>query len=198
LVHIFDQPEKSGGFLGFGKKSSEELPFVEGRMTEKMCVDLLKNHTDLSFVNSQFYMCGPGGFMDQVSSALNKLQIPTERVHREYFTEKSESEKQAATVGKAEANFSGNSEVEIVYDGRSFNIEVNTKENILNAALDANVDPPFACMVGACTTCRAKLVEGSVSMKDSEALTQKEIEAGYILTCQAHPTSQKLKVTYDE
>lgn len=197
VVHVFDKPNKSGGFLGFGKKVAEELPFKEGMMTGKMCIDLLKEYTDLNFKTAAFYMCGPGGLMDNVSSALGQLQIPDERVHREYFTEKSESEKQVATVGNPNANFEGTSKVEIIYDGTSFEVEVRSKETILDAALDANVDPPFACMVGACTTCRAKVTEGSVRMKDSEALTSKEIEAGYILTCQAHPTSEKLKINYD-
>lgn len=197
LVHVFDKPIKSGGFLGFGKKASEELEFVEGMMTAKMCIDLLKEHTDLNFKNAQFYMCGPGGLMDNVSSALAKLQIPAERTHREYFTEKSESEKQATTVGATDASFNGTSQVEIIYDGNSYSLEINAKDTVLDAALDANVDPPFACMVGACTTCRAKVIEGSVKMKDSEALTAKEIEAGYILTCQSHPTSSVLKINYD-
>ncbi|MCB0509255.1 MAG: 2Fe-2S iron-sulfur cluster binding domain-containing protein, partial [Bacteroidetes bacterium] len=131
-------------------------------------------------------------------SALSQLQIPQERVHREYFSEKSDTEKQSASVGQADVNFSGKSKVEIIYDGASYNLEMDSKETILDAALDANVDPPFACMVGACTTCRAKLVEGSAKMKDSQALTQKEIEAGFILTCQAHPTSEIVKINYDE
>lgn len=198
LIHVFDKPIKSGGFLGFGKKTVEELDFVEGMMTSKMCIDLLKAHTDLNFKNAQFYMCGPGGLMDNVGGALEKLQIPADRTHREYFTEKSESEKQAASVGQVDANFNGTSQVEIIYDGSSYSLEINAKETVLDAALDANVDPPFACMVGACTTCRAKVTEGSVKMKDSEALTAKEIEAGYILTCQAHPTSSVLKINYDE
>lgn len=197
IVHVFDNPNKSGGFLGFGKKVDEELAFVEGMMTQKMCIDLLKEHTDLNFSNAQFYMCGPGGLMDNVSATLNQLQIPKEKVHREYFTEKSEDEKQEATVGTADANFDGTSNVEIIYDGSSYTVEVKAKETVLDAALDANVDPPFACMVGACTTCRAKVTEGSVKMDDSEALTSKEVEAGYILTCQAHPTSKVLKINYD-
>ncbi|MCB9256514.1 MAG: 2Fe-2S iron-sulfur cluster binding domain-containing protein [Chitinophagales bacterium] len=198
LVHIFDKPNKSGGFLGFGKKNAEELEFEEGMLTGKMCLDLLKKYTDLNFRDSQFYMCGPGGLMDNVGSALSQLQIPQERVHREYFSEKSDTEKQSASVGQADVNFSGKSKVEIIYDGASYNLEMDSKETILDAALDANVDPPFACMVGACTTCRAKLVEGSAKMKDSQALTQKEIEAGFILTCQAHPTSEIVKINYDE
>lgn len=198
LIHVFDKPNKTGGFLGFGKKAEEELPFIEGMITGAVCIDLLKNHTNMNFSSAQFYMCGPGGLMDSVSSALQKLQIPKEKVHREYFTEKSLGEKIEATVGQVDDEFDGTSQVEIIYDGASFSLEIKGEETVLDAALDANVDPPFACMVGACTTCRAKVTEGSVKMNDSEALTDKEIEAGYVLTCQSHPTSSTLKINYDE
>jgi ring-1,2-phenylacetyl-CoA epoxidase subunit PaaE len=199
IIHVFDAPVKSGGFLGFGKKSNEELEFVAGRLDVKMTLQLLREHTDLNFKQSEFFMCGPGGLMDSVSNALNTLAIPAEKVHREYFTEKSEEFKQEATVGSASGEtFSGKSQVKVIYDGNEYSFQMNEKETILDAALDANVDPPFACMVGACTTCRAKLVEGKVHMTDSEALTKKEIEEGYILTCQSHPKSNTILVNYDK
>ncbi|MGB1248367.1 MAG: 2Fe-2S iron-sulfur cluster-binding protein [Chitinophagales bacterium] len=199
MVHVFDQPVKKGGFLGFGKKSVEELPFVEGRMTEDMCLKLLREHTDLNFQKSVFYMCGPGGLMDNVGKSLATLGISSDKINREYFTEKSEDSKQAVDVGTgSDENFDGTSTVELTYDGTHHTFTMKDDENVLDAALDANVDPPFACMVGACTSCRAKLVEGSVHMDDRDALTDKEVAAGYILTCQAHPKSSKLKITYDE
>lgn len=199
VVHVFDAPEKSGGFLGFGKKSNEELEYTEGRIDEKMALQLLKEHTDLNFKNADFYMCGPTGLMDSVSRAMVTLAIPAERVHREYFTEKSESEKQSAEVGTQSSEaFTGISKVTVIYDGSEYSFEMKEKETILDAALDANVDPPFACMVGACTTCRAKLLEGQVHMNDSDALTKKEIEEGYILTCQSHPKSNQIVVNYDK
>ncbi|MCB0540811.1 MAG: 2Fe-2S iron-sulfur cluster binding domain-containing protein [Bacteroidetes bacterium] len=198
VIHIFDKPKKVGGFLGFGKKTDEQLPFVEGMLTKDKCLELLRTETNSNYVNAQFYMCGPGGFMDSVSAALNVLQIPKEKVHREYFTEKSEKDKEAAVVGNADDNFEGVSKVHITYDGKTTVIDVDTKDKILDRALDEDIDPPFACMVGACTTCRAKVIEGSIKMDDSDALTDKEIAAGYVLTCQSHPKSAVVKVSYDE
>ena len=66
------------------------------------------------------------------------------------------------------------------------------------SALNAGADAPYSCQGGVCTTCRAKLVEGKVRMDSNFALTDQEIEEGYILTCQAHPTTQKVKVSFDE
>ncbi len=198
LVHVFDKPEKKGGFLGFNKKIIEELPFVQGPISQKLSIQLLKDYTKMDFSNAQFYMCGPTGLMDNVSHALSSLQIPKEKVHREYFTEKTESEKEALNVGEIDENFKGTADIELIYDGKTFNLKAKHNETILDAALEADVDPPFACMVGACTTCRAKLNTGSAKMKDSQALSPKEIEAGYILTCQALPRSKTLKINFDE
>lgn len=199
MIHILSHPEKTGGFLGFGKKSVEELVFIEGRITEKNALNLLKEHTDLNFKNAEFYICGPEGMMNSASSALSTLAIPSSKVHREFFTEKSESEKEAATVGSGNVeDFKGISKITVIYDSNEHEFEMKEKETILDAALDSNVDPPFACMVGACTTCRAKLLEGKVHMNDSEALTEGEIKEGYILTCQSHPKTSVVKVNYDE
>jgi ring-1,2-phenylacetyl-CoA epoxidase subunit PaaE len=70
-------------------------------------------------------------------------------------------------------------------------------DTILNGALDAGVDAPYSCKGGVCTTCMAKLVEGTVSMDANYALTDKEVSNGFILCCQAHPTSDAVKITWD-
>ena len=73
-----------------------------------------------------------------------------------------------------------------------------SKETVLEAALNYGLDAPYSCKGGVCSTCRAKVLEGSVHMKNNLTLTDKEVEEGYILTCQSKPTSAKLKITYDE
>lgn len=198
VVHVFDAPKKKGGFLGFGKKAVEELNFIEGKITQSVALQLLREQTDLNFQNALFYMCGPSGMMDSVGGALSTLSINPDKIFREYFTEKASDEKTATDVGTADADFAGEAKVHVIYDGKEFSFEMKEKSTILDAALDANVDPPFACMVGACTTCRAKLTEGQVHMDDSDALTPGEVEAGYVLTCQSHPKSSVVKINYDE
>ena len=80
----------------------------------------------------------------------------------------------------------------------NFEINVNEGETILEAAINANLDPPYACRVAACCSCKAKLLEGKVEMDDDEPLTEEEIEEGFILTCQSHPKSEGCVVSYDE
>ena len=78
-----------------------------------------------------------------------------------------------------------------------FEIAVEDGETILQAALRQGYDPPFSCQLGACATCRAKLLKGKVEMDEDEALTEDEIEEGFILTCQSHPLTDDCEVDYD-
>ena len=73
--------------------------------------------------------------------------------------------------------------VKVILDGNTHEISVKEGETILEAAIDANLDPPYACRVAACCSCKAKLIEGEVKMDDDEPLTEEEIEEGFILTC---------------
>jgi ring-1,2-phenylacetyl-CoA epoxidase subunit PaaE len=82
--------------------------------------------------------------------------------------------------------------------GQDTSFTVQPDETILAAAQRANLDPPYACQIGACCTCRARLVSGTASMDEREALSDDEIADGYILTCQAHPTSDGCLVDYDQ
>jgi ring-1,2-phenylacetyl-CoA epoxidase subunit PaaE len=88
--------------------------------------------------------------------------------------------------------------VKIILDGREHIITVHDDQTILDAAIDANLDPPHACRVAACCSCKALLVQGSVVMDDDEPLTQEEIEEGFVLTCQSHPTTDDVVINYDE
>jgi ring-1,2-phenylacetyl-CoA epoxidase subunit PaaE len=88
--------------------------------------------------------------------------------------------------------------VKVILDGNDYEITVNEGDTILEAAINANLDPPYACRVAACCSCKAKLIEGKVEMDDDEPLTEEEIEEGFILTCQSHPKSERCVISYDE
>lgn len=88
--------------------------------------------------------------------------------------------------------------VKVILDGLDHEITVNEGETILEAAINANLDPPYACRVAACCSCKAKLLEGKVEMDDDEPLTEEEIDEGFILTCQSHPKTQRCVISYDE
>lgn len=87
-------------------------------------------------------------------------------------------------------------QVTILLDGKEHNIEVGS-ETILEAALKAGIDAPFSCRSAICSTCMAQLVEGEVSMDMNHVLTDEEVADGFIVTCQSHPKTASVKISYD-
>ena len=149
----------------------------------------------------QHYLCGPQGMMDAVVSWLRAAGVDQAAIHQELFTI---SKHQAETMN-AEASSTADDAAErktrtitIRLYGTESTFEVEPDETILTAAQRANLDPPFACQIGACCTCRAKLVSGKVVMDEREALSDDEIAEGYILTCQSHPTTDNVFADYDQ
>ncbi|HEY0261608.1 MAG TPA: ferredoxin--NADP reductase [Chitinophagales bacterium] len=187
VVHILDKEE--AGWTGH-----------TGFMVKEKALQLLKENTDLNFANAEFFICGPTPMMKEVEAALESLNVAKDKVHIEYFTAKADEDKVAATLGSASASevpFTGKTKVKLIYDGNEVEFDVSEKETILTAALDAGYDPPYSCMVAACSTCRAKLVAGKVEMDDREALTDAEINRGYVLTCQSHAKSHGIVLNFD-
>jgi len=88
--------------------------------------------------------------------------------------------------------------VKIILDGDEYTVTVEKGQTILDAAIDADIDPPYACRVAACCSCKAKLHSGEVKMDDDDPLTEEEIEEGFILTCQSHPLTSEVSISYDE
>ncbi|HEV7232512.1 MAG TPA: 2Fe-2S iron-sulfur cluster-binding protein [Bacteroidia bacterium] len=172
---------------------SEEL--YKGLLSKDKVKALLAKHTKLEG-DYEVFICGPGPMMDNVKSALQELKTDEKRVHIEYFTAVLEA------VNKAEAESApGNdlvSQVTVIMDGQKTSFELATGgQAILDQALDAGVDVPYACKGAVCCTCRAKLLEGKVKMDNNYALTDNEVKEGYILTCQSHPLTSKVVVDYD-
>ena len=140
------------------------------------------------------YMCGPLGMIESVSETLEQMGTQKEKIHFELFNTS------APTADKKEANTgtTGTSSVTVILDGEETHFEATGKDFVLDAALDAGADVPYACKGAVCCTCRAKVIEGSAEMVMNYALVDEEVKDGYILTCQAQSTSEKLIVSFDE
>lgn len=146
------------------------------------------------------WVCGPSGIISATERACINIQLPTERFHREYFTAKKEEDMNSASVGSAtEAPLEPgqSAEVEIKYEGKKLSFTCQYNETILDAALNAGGDPPYSCLVAACSTCRAMVKTGNIEMKDRDALSDKDIAKGFVLTCQSMPRSKKIILDYD-
>lgn len=167
----------------------------KGRINRLKCDDLYAAFLKGTTVDA-VYVCGPEEMILGVKDSMIDNGVDESSVHFELFTSpgiKKTEEKVHTNEDKISSN------VSIILDGDTLDIALDsTGESILDAAQKAGADLPFACKGGVCCTCKAKIMEGTARMDVNYALEKDEVEAGYILTCQAHPTSEKLIVSFDE
>jgi ferredoxin-NADP reductase len=141
--------------------------------------------------DADFYLCGPQPFMDVVEAALAGQGAEPARVHIERFTPP-----ETPAVGTSPAGAAGAAVVTVELDGRTGAAPHRPGTTILQTARQLGLSPPFSCESGNCATCMAKLVDGSVMMHVNNALTDEEVADGWVLTCQAVPTSPSVRVVY--
>lgn len=148
----------------------------------------------------EWFICGPFELVQLVRDTLEEAGVDRSVVRFELFTtdrpDRPEGSRgRPVVVDERE----GTHTINFTLDGVSASVStaLNSRETILNAALRVRSDVPFACAGGVCGTCRAKLVEGTVDMDENYALEPEELERGFVLTCQSHPTSDSVTVNYD-
>jgi ring-1,2-phenylacetyl-CoA epoxidase subunit PaaE len=167
----------------------------KGRIDKEKCTDLHKAFLSHETINDVF-ICGPEDMIFAVKEALEEQGVDSKHIHFELFTTDAVKHK-TAPIPENEEEVTAN--VKIIIDGDELDIALNsTGINILDAAQSAGGDLPYACKGGVCCTCKAKIIQGTVRMDVNYALEPDEVEAGYILTCQSHPTSENLIVSFDE
>jgi ring-1,2-phenylacetyl-CoA epoxidase subunit PaaE len=184
VVHIQENPA-----------NATVADIYKGLLTDAKIKGLFEKHGGLQG-DCEYFICGPTPMMQLVETTLKEgLKLAKDRVHLEYFT----AALDAAKAPKAESTGDSiMSQVTIIMDGEETIISLASDgEAILDAALNADMDVPFACKGAVCCTCRAKLIEGQVKMDLNYALSEGEVKAGYILTCQSHPITPTVIVDYD-
>jgi ring-1,2-phenylacetyl-CoA epoxidase subunit PaaE len=143
------------------------------------------------------YVCGPYTMNDEAEAALLAAGVPEDRIHIERFGVAPQAG--GAVVHQAQPGDAESARIVIVRDGLRREIEFQKDQpSILDAASAAGLEVPFSCTSGVCGTCRAKLVEGEVRMERNFALDKAEVAAGFVLTCQAHPVSERVVLSFDE
>jgi ring-1,2-phenylacetyl-CoA epoxidase subunit PaaE len=177
-----------------------DVPLNQGRLDVGKCAEFCPGLIDLSAVDEVF-LCGPQEMIFTVSEWLQQQDVPKKNIHFELF-HTLENPPPGATrtksVAAMGAEAKGVSEVTIKLDGIGHVFQLPYDgESVLNAALMEGVDLPFACKGGVCCTCRAKLIEGEVEMDVNYALEADELAAGFILTCQSHPKTEKVVIDFD-
>jgi ring-1,2-phenylacetyl-CoA epoxidase subunit PaaE len=142
------------------------------------------------------FVCGPAAMSETIEAACRGLGIADDRIHVERFV--SEFGGKPRPKAKIAPDAPPKAVAALIVDGKRREVPVADGESILDAALRAGMDLPFACKGGMCSTCRAKLVDGAAEMEVNYSLESWETNAGFILTCQARPTSAKVVVDYDQ
>jgi ring-1,2-phenylacetyl-CoA epoxidase subunit PaaE len=166
---------------------------LDGDRLRRFCTTLL----DPAGVD-EWFLCGPIEMVEDLRSALAGLGVSSRAVHIELFhTENGTGPTRKSTVAIS-SGVQGTCSVTIRLEGRESSFEIDPgQDTILDGALRVRADAPYACRGGVCATCRAKLMSGTVEMDHEYALEADEKEAGYVLTCQARPTSNQVAVDFD-
>lgn len=169
--------------------------FGKGRFDKTALIDKIKE--DLSILKSDgFYLCGPEQLIMDANDALKMFGVDEEKIHFELFTTPVLMKPTAEPV---ESDFNGVSHVKVIIDDEELEFDLSSDgKNILDTVNSEGFDAPYSCKGGVCCTCKAKVLEGKATMTLNYSLTDSEVEEGYILTCQSHPASENLIVSYDE
>lgn len=190
VTHVLSKPDKkpAGGLGGLLGRKTSDWKGLSGRIDNNKCLDFINSHPSVHAVQ-QYYVCGPGSFIETVITSLAGTGIDKKNIHKEYFN--------AGTQPAEKKSGLDHASIKVTLRGQTFEMEVPKGKTILDVLVDAKKDPPYSCTSGACSTCMAKVTDGKVSMDSCFALDDDEVEAGYILTCQAHPQTASVTLSYD-
>jgi ring-1,2-phenylacetyl-CoA epoxidase subunit PaaE len=185
-----------GRFSVFHVLSQEEqdLPILYGRLDRAKVELLLRAMVPAAAVDHVF-VCGPLAMGQEIEATCVDLGIPADHIHVERFVSEFGGKPRPKPVIAPEAP--PKAIASLIVDGKRKDVPVAEGEAILDAALRAGMDLPYACKGGMCSTCRAKVVEGETQMDVNYSLEPWELKAGFVLTCQAHPVSARVVVDYD-
>ena len=175
-------------------RERQEIDLFNGRLDAEKVKAFADSLLPVDRIDEAF-ICGPGGMIDDVESALTACGLAPQRIHAERFGIPDESKPPHRT----EPGDAPQARVTVVLDGvrREFDFHRNDP-SLLDAALAAGIDLPYSCRGGMCCTCRSKTVQGRVRMDKNYSLEAADIDAGFVLTCQSHPLTETLTLSFDE
>lgn len=164
-----------------------------GRIDASTVNYIIKNkHKGTDF--DEFFLCGPENMIDTVKKDLLDKGIASENIHFELFSTKVED---MDTSDTSEEGLEGEAMITIVLDDEEETFSMKKEKSILEAALKKGLDAPYSCQGGICSSCLAQVTEGKAVMDTNSILSEEEVKDGLILTCQAHPTTDKITIDYD-
>jgi len=178
-------------------REPQEVELYSGRLDRERLTALLPATVDVPNVD-HWWLCGPHPMVTGAIEVLRELGVDSARIHRELFWVGDEPPAETIHDDAPDgARAADGASLTVILDGRSSTLTLPAGTPILDGAQKARPDLPFACKGGVCGTCRAKIVTGEAVMRRNYALEEREIDAGYVLTCQALPRTDEITVDYD-
>ena len=174
---------------------SQDIDLFQGRIDAQKCAALFHQWINVESI-AIAYLCGPEGMTQEVTQSLHAHGLEPAKIRTELFA--SAQPGRAKIRPKSDAQNSVGVAARVTLGGETRSFIMNSETSLLDAAKDNRIDPPFACCAGVCSTCKAKVLEGSVEMAANHALEDYEVEQGYVLTCQSYVTSEKIVFDYDQ
>jgi len=181
LVHVLSREQR-------------DAELTSGRLDGARLRTLVDNLVDAEHVD-HWWLCGPHGMVGDARELLTELGVPTDKVHQELFYV--DDVPPEPVRGDEETVTGPSSQVTVILDGRETSLALPRDVPVLDSAQKVRGDLPFACKGGVCGTCRARVTDGEVVMRRNYALEPREVEAGYVLTCQSLPVSDTVTVDFD-
>jgi len=201
LLALKDQYPQRLALYFLMSREPQDVELFNGRLDAAKVGALGRELFDARGIDA-FFLCGPDTMIESVKEGLVGLGVEQGKIHSEHFT----SDVKARGVGlkpdlqrTQQAPAQKQTQVTVVMDGRRRSFEMPSDgTTVLEAAEQAGLDLPYSCRAGVCSTCRTRVVRGAVTMMTNYALEQWEVDAGYVLCCQALPAEPELEITYDE
>ena len=182
-------------------RQAQEVPLLEGRIDDAKVKEIVSSLLPAASMDEVF-ICGPDAMIEATEKALIEVGVPARNIRTERFTSPTlealpANERKQVVLGNAPES-KGEVALTILLDGKKHQMQMSATDKILDVALAAGLDLPYSCKGGVCCTCRAKVMQGSVVMEKNFTLEKWEAEQGFVLSCQAKPTSKEVVMSFDE
>ena len=187
-------------------RQTQEVPLLSGRLDAAKVNDILTTLVPADRIDEAF-ICGPEGMIEATEQALLAAGLPKSAIHTERFLSAgtqfainsvATQAYSTATEGQYDTIKGANCNLQVVLDGKTHAMTLTVQDKVLDVALAAGLDLPYACRGGVCCTCRARVMAGRVQMEKNFTLEQWEVDKGFVLTCQARPLTSSVTISYDE
>lgn len=177
------------------KEHGEEIDLFGGRLDTEKCTQLFESWINIDSINMA-YLCGPEGMMMGIRHALTARGFSENQIRMELFSgsQPGRSKQPAQRLEVHENGIAG----QVTLGGQTHTLIIPANTTLLETAIANDLDPPFACKAGVCSTCKARVLKGEVEMLANHALEDHEVEAGFVLTCQSVPLSDSVVWDYDQ